>query len=129
MGKKLYVGNLPYEMTNSQLQELFSGAGTVESASVVMDNFSGRSKGFGFVEMANDSDAPKAIEMFNGSELGGRKIVVNEARPKTEHRPRDSFHGRGGYGGGDRYGGPREGRRRNDNHRDRRSGGWGDRGR
>ena len=82
MAKKLYVGNFPYEVTNSQLEELFAKAGTVESANVITDKFSGRSKGFGFVEMSTDEEAKKAIEMFNNSDLNGRSIVVNEARPK-----------------------------------------------
>lgn len=123
MAKKLYVGNIPYEMTGAQLQEMFSKAGTVESANIIMDNFSGRSKGFSFVEMSTDEEAKKAIEMFNGFELSGRTLAVNEARPKTEHRDND----RGGYtprhSGG--YGGDRD-RGRNSNRRDNR-GGRGDR--
>ena len=94
MAKKLYVGSLPYSVTDDQLREHFSQAGTVESAQVIIDRMSGRSKGFGFVEMASDDDAQKAIEMFNGKEMDGRSIVVNEARPMTD-RPR-----RGGFGGG-----------------------------
>ena len=83
MNKKLYVGNLPYKTTSDQLQELFSQAGSVTSATVISDKFSGRSKGFGFVEMSSDDEASKAIEMFNGQEMEGRKLIVNEARPMT----------------------------------------------
>ena len=82
MEKKLYVGGLSYETTESVLKELFSQAGTVSSASVIIDKFSGKSKGFGFVEMSSEEEAKKAIEMFNGKELDGRNIIVNEARPK-----------------------------------------------
>jgi len=82
MEKKLYVGGLSYETTESALKELFSQAGTVSSVSVIMDKFSGKSKGFGFVEMSSEEEAKKAIEMFNGKELDGRNIIVNEARPK-----------------------------------------------
>lgn len=81
VAKKLYVGNLPYKTTSSDLQQLFSQAGTVATATVISDKFSGRSKGFGFVEMASDDEAQKAIDSFNGYETEGRKIVVNEARP------------------------------------------------
>lgn len=88
MGKKLYVGSLPYSATDDQLKEHFSGAGTVESATVIMDRNSGRSKGFGFVEMSTDDEAAKAIEMFNGQDFDGRKILVNEARPMKERPPR-----------------------------------------
>lgn len=88
MAKKLYIGNLPYSATDAQLSELFAKAGTVESATVITDRFSGRSKGFGFVEMSSDSEAQKAIEMFNGTDLGGRAITVNEARPMRERSPR-----------------------------------------
>lgn len=94
MSKKLYIGSLPYQTTDAELKELFGQAGTVESASVIMDKFSGKSKGFGFVEMSSDDEASKAIEMFNGYEMDGRKIVVNEARPKSE------FGGGGGRPGG-----------------------------
>lgn len=91
VAKKLYVGNLPYEVTNSQLEELFVKAGTVESVNIITDSFSGRSKGFGFIEMSTDEEAMKAMKMFNGYELSGRTIVVNEARPKPEYRGRDSY--------------------------------------
>ncbi len=107
MAKKLYVGSLPYKTTDSELQDLFSQAGAVSSASVIMDKFSGRSKGFGFVEMASDEEAAKAIEMFNGYEMEGRKIVVNEARPLQPRAPRGNFGGGGGRGG---FGGRRDDR-------------------
>jgi len=81
MGKKLYVGSLSYSTTEDGLKDMFSKAGTVESASVITDKFSGRSKGFGFVEMSSEEEAKKAIEMFNGKDLDGRKIIVDEARP------------------------------------------------
>ena len=83
VNKKLYVGNLPYKTTSDQLQQLFSQAGSVTSATVISDKFSGRSKGFGFVEMSSDDEASKAIEIFNGQEMEGRKLIVNEARPMT----------------------------------------------
>ena len=88
MGKKLYVGSLPYSVTDDQLRDHFSQAGTVESATIIMDRNSGRSKGFGFVEMSSDDEAVKAIEMFNGQDFDGRKIIVNEARPMRERPPR-----------------------------------------
>ncbi len=88
MAKKLYVGNLPYSATDDQLKDLFSQAGTVESARIIIDKFSNRSKGFGFVEMSNDSEAQKAIEMFKEHELDGRKMVVNEARAMEERKAR-----------------------------------------
>ncbi|MDD2913370.1 MAG: RNA-binding protein [Candidatus Pacebacteria bacterium] len=87
MAKRLYVGGLSYNTTEDGLKESFSQAGAVESASIVMDKLSGRSRGFGFVEMENDEDAQKAIEMFNGKELDGRTLTVNEARPMQERRP------------------------------------------
>ncbi|MBU0476652.1 RNA-binding protein [Patescibacteria group bacterium] len=92
MSKKLYVGSLSYDTTEDSLKELFSGAGTVESATVIIDRMSGRSKGFGFVEMSSEEEAKKAIEMFNEKELDGRKIMVNEARP-MEKRPFRKFSG------------------------------------
>lgn len=111
MAKKLYVGSLPYSTTDEELKKLFSEVGTVESATVISDKFSGRSKGFGFVEMSSDEEAQKAIEKLNGHQLGERTIVVNEARPMTDRPPRRSgggFRGGrgGGYGGG--YGGGRD---------------------
>jgi RNA recognition motif-containing protein len=100
--KKLYVGNLPFSTTEDDLRDLFSQHGEVASASIVMDRETGRSRGFGFVEMANDADADGAINAVNGQEIGGRSLQVNEARPKTEG-PRGfggGGGGRGGFGGG-----------------------------
>lgn len=87
MATNLFVGNLPYAMDSKQLEELFAQAGTVVSAKVISDKYSGRSRGFGFVEMASDEEANKAIEMFNGKDSNGRPLVVNVARPREE-RPR-----------------------------------------
>ena len=87
MAKKLYVGNLSYDMTEDALKDTFSQAGTVGSAIIIKDKISGRSKGFGFVEMSTDEEAQKAIEMLNGKEFDGRALTVNEARP-MEERPR-----------------------------------------
>ena len=92
MEKKLYVGSLSYETTEDSLKDLFSKAGTVESATVILDRISGRSKGFGFVEMSTEDEAKKAIEMFNGKELDGRSIIVSEARPITK-KPFRGFSG------------------------------------
>ncbi len=86
MSKKIFVGGLSYDTTDKSLEEAFSQAGTVESANVIMDKMSGRSKGFGFVEMSSEEEAQKAIEMFNNQEIDGRKVTVNEARPQ-ESRP------------------------------------------
>ena len=94
MGKKLYVGNLGYGVSDSDLQQLFEPFGTVQSAQVIADRDTGRSKGFGFVEMGSDQEAQAAIAALNGKEVDGRSLTVNEARPKTEGG------GRGGYGGG-----------------------------
>ena len=99
MAKKLYVGGLSYDTTEEALKDLFSQAGTVESASIITDRASGRSKGFGFVEMATDEEAQKAIETLNGKEFEGRTITVNEARPQ-EDRPRSSGGFNRGGGGG-----------------------------
>ncbi|MDP2671362.1 MAG: RNA-binding protein [bacterium] len=88
MAKRLFVGSLPYTVTDQQLAEIFSAAGTVESANVIMDKFSGRSKGFGFVEMSSDEEATKAVSELNGKEVDGRAIVVNEARPREERPSR-----------------------------------------
>jgi RNA recognition motif-containing protein len=96
MGKKLFVGNLPFSATDDTLRELFSQAGTVESAQVIMDKFSGRSKGFGFVEMSTDDEAQAAISKFSGQDLEGRALTVNEARPMA---PREGGGGGGGFGG------------------------------
>ncbi|MFA5107254.1 MAG: RNA-binding protein [Patescibacteria group bacterium] len=98
MAKKLYVGGLSYDVTDAQLNEFFAQAGTVESASVIIDRMTGRSRGFGFVEMASDEDAKKAVETLNGQEFAGRTITVNEARPMAD-RPRGGGGG-GGFGGG-----------------------------
>ncbi len=97
MAKKLYVGNLPYTLKDADLNQLFTQAGAVESAVVINDKATGRSKGFGFVEMSADDEAQKAIEMFNEQELEGRKLTVNEARPM---QPRED---RGGFRGGNRF--------------------------
>ena len=104
MGKKLYVGNLEYGVTDSALEQMFAAYGTVESAQVIMDRDTGRSKGFGFVEMANDQEAAAAIAALNGQQSGGRSLTVNEARPKTEGGGRGGRPG-GGYGGGGGGGG------------------------
>lgn len=100
MGKKLYVGNLGYSVTDSDLEKLFAAHGTVESAQVIMDRDTGRSKGFGFVEMKSDQEAQAAIAALNGQDSGGRQLTVNEARPRTEGGGRGGSGGRGGYGGG-----------------------------
>ena len=97
MGSKLYVGNLSYETTGSDLEQLCSQHGTVKSAEVIQDRDTGRSKGFGFVQMGNDDEAQAAISALNGQEHGGRALTVNEAKPREE-RPRSG--GGGGYGGG-----------------------------
>jgi RNA recognition motif-containing protein len=97
MATKLYVGGLPYSTTNEELGAHFAQAGTVSSATIIMDKMSGRSKGFGFVEMSSDEEAQSAVSMFNGQDFGGRKLTVNEARP-MEERPQRS----GGYNGGRR---------------------------
>jgi cold-inducible RNA-binding protein len=97
MGKKLYVGNLSYNVSDSDLEQLFAPFGTVQSAQVIMDRDSGRSKGFGFVEMGSDQEAQAAINGLNGTESDGRALTVNEARPKESG---GGGGGRGGYGGG-----------------------------
>lgn len=109
MAKKLYVGGLPYATTQETLKDAFSKAGNVESATVITDKMTGRSKGFGFVEMSTEEEAQKAIEMWNGKELEGRTLTVNEARPMEARPPRrdGGFGGgrggdRGGFGGGRR---------------------------
>ena len=104
MAKKLYVGGLSYDTTEDGLKEAFAKAGTVESATVITDKMSGRSKGFGFVEMSSDEEAQKAMEMWNGKELDGRTLTVNEARPMEERTPRRDFN-RGGGGRDSRGGG------------------------
>jgi RNA recognition motif-containing protein len=107
MGKKLYVGNLPYSVGDSELQRLFEAHGSVVSAQVIMDRDTGRSKGFGFVEMGNDSEAQAAITSLNGTEVDGRSLTVNEARPKPDGGSGGGGGrgGRGGYGGGGGGGG------------------------
>jgi RNA recognition motif-containing protein len=101
MAMKLYVGNLSFQTSSEELQQLFSQAGTVESASVVEDRDTGRSRGFGFVEMASKEDGEKAIQQFNGTDLNGRNLTVNEARPREDrgNRGGGGGGGRGGYGG------------------------------
>jgi RNA recognition motif-containing protein len=102
MGRKLYVGNLPYQADETQLQDLFAQAGAVDSVKVMRDMATGRARGFAFVEMASDEEAQAAIQQFNNYEFGGRNLAVNEARPKPAG-------GGGGFGGG--YGGGRDGNR------------------
>ena len=109
MPTKLYVGNLAYAVTNEDLEGLFSQAGKVDSAVVVVDKFSGQSRGFGFVEMADSNDAARAIEEFNDTELKGRNIRVNEARPREGGGGGGPRGGGGGGGGRDRRGGGRNG--------------------
>jgi cold-inducible RNA-binding protein len=105
MARKLYVGNLGYGVTDSELSSMFEAHGTVESAQVIMDRDTGRSKGFGFVEMKSDSEAQAAIAALNGKDVGGRNLTVNEARPKTEGGRGGPGGRSGGSGGG--YGGRR----------------------
>lgn len=107
MAKRLFIGGLPFSSTEDELKTLFAQAGTVVSATIIIDKFSGRSKGFGFVEMSTDEEASKAIETLNNTDLGGRKLVVAEAKPMEERRPGGDDRrggGRGGYGGGGRGG-------------------------
>jgi hypothetical protein len=105
MGNKLYVGNLPYSFRDDDLQQAFSQHGTVTSAKVMMERDTGRSKGFGFVEMGDDAQAQTAINAMNGQQIGGRGLVVNEARPMEARAPRTGGFGGGGAGGGGRSGG------------------------
>ncbi len=110
MAMKLYVGNLSFQTSSEDLQQLFAQAGTVESATVVEDRDTGRSRGFGFVEMASKEDGEKAIEQFNGTDLAGRNLTVNEARPREDRGGRGGGGGgRGGYGGNRGGGGGRGG--------------------
>jgi len=104
MGRKLYVGNLSYDVTDSQLEQLCAQYGTVQSAQVIMDRDTGRSKGFGFVEMGSDQEAQAAIQALSGKDHGGRALTVNEARPRTEGGG-GGRGGSGGYGGGGGRGG------------------------
>jgi RNA recognition motif-containing protein len=105
MGRKLYVGNLGYSVTNGDLEKMFEPHGTVQSAQVIMDRDTGRSKGFGFVEMGSDQEAQAAITAMNGKDMDGRQLTVNEAKPREDR----GGGGRGGFGGG--RGGPGGGRR------------------
>ena len=106
MGKKLYVGNLSYDVTDSALEQMCAQYGTVESAQVIMDRDTGRSKGFGFVEMKTDQEAQAAIAGLNGQMSGGRSLTVNEAKPREDRGGRGGFGGgRGGQGGGGHGGG------------------------
>ncbi|MFO0841742.1 MAG: RNA-binding protein [Gemmataceae bacterium] len=98
MGKKLYVGNLPYDVDSSGLEQMFAEFGTVQSAQVITDRDTGRSKGFGFVEMGSDAEAQAAITAMSGKQVGGRSLTVNEAKPKEDRG--GGGGGRGGYGGG-----------------------------
>ncbi len=102
MGKKLYVGNLPFSATDQTLASIFAQCGTVVSAKVITDRDTGRSKGFGFVEMSTDGEAEEAISQFNGADFEGRPMTVNEAKPMA---PREGGGGRGGFGGGGGGGG------------------------
>lgn len=123
MSTKLFVGNLSFRTTSDELRELFSQAGAVESASVIEDRDTGRSRGFGFVEMTNPDEATAAIEQFNGKDFGGRNLTVNEARPRAEGG--GGGYNRGGGGGGYGGGGGGGGRRDRDNYGG--GGGGGDR--
>lgn len=106
MAKKLFVGGISYSTTEDVIRDAFAQSGTVESCSIILDRMTGRSKGFGFVEMATDEEAQKAVEMWNGKELDGRTLTVNEARPMEPRAPRSGGSGggfnRGGYGGNQR---------------------------
>jgi len=104
MGRKIYVGNLSYNTTEAELESLFGAHGSVQSAQIISDKMTGRSKGFGFVEMSSDEEAQAAIAALNGQEIDGRTLTVNEAKPK-EDRPRGGGGGYGGGGGGGGYGG------------------------
>ena len=112
MGSKIYVGGLPYSATESELSDLFAQHGTVESVNLITDRFTGQSRGFGFVEMATKEEAEAAINALNSTELGGRTLTVNEARPQTPRTGggRGGFGGRGGGGGGGGFGGKRRSR-------------------
>ncbi len=108
MAKKLYVGGLSYNTTEATLRDTFAAAGTVETATIIIDKMTNRSKGFGFVEMATEEEAKKAIETINGTELDGRTLTVNEAKPMEPRAPRTGGGGfgggnRGGFGGGNRW--------------------------
>lgn len=110
MSMKLYVGNLSFQTSSQELEELFANIGTVESATVVEDRETGRSRGFGFVEMSSQEEGEKAIAELNGQEVSGREIKVNEAKPREDRGGRGGYgggRGGGGYGGGGNYGGDR----------------------
>ena len=111
MAKRLFVGGIPWSLTDATLADLFGKIGKVTSAKIIVDKFTQQSKGFAFVEFENDADADKAIKELSDTEVEGRKIVVQEARPLEERAPRRDFGGdrRGGFGGGDRRGGGRGG--------------------
>ena len=111
MGTKLFVGNINHNATENDLQDFFSSAGTVVSVNILQDRFTGKSRGFGFVEMGSDDEAKKAIEVCHGKDFQGRQLTVNEARPREERPP-----GGGGYGGGRRGGGGGGGGRGGDYH-------------
>ena len=100
MGSKIYVGGLPYSATEQQLSDLFAAHGAVASARIITDKFTGQSRGFGFVEMSSDAEAQAAITALNGSEMGGRTLTVNEARPQEPRTGGGGGGGRGGFGGG-----------------------------
>lgn len=107
MAKKLFVGNLPFSATDDALKAIFAEVGTVESATIIIDKMTGRSKGFGFVEMSSDEEAQKAVDSLNGKDFDGRNMTVNEARPMEPRAPRTGGFNRGGGGfnrGGDRGG-------------------------
>ncbi|PYJ06338.1 MAG: RNA-binding protein [Verrucomicrobia bacterium] len=106
MGTKLYVGNLPFNTTENELQELFSQAGAVQEVTLMQDRFTGKSRGFAFVTMSSDEEAQNAISKLNGQSIEGRSLTVNEARPREQRPPGG---GGRGYGGGGGYGGRREG--------------------
>src|ERR1700730_10667941 len=112
MGTKLYVGNLSFRTTAEELRDAFASAGTVESASVIEDRDTGRSRGFAFVEMATAEEAATAIEQFTGKDFGGRNLTVNEAKPRADRGAGGGGGGRGGYGGGGGRGGYGAGRDR-----------------
>jgi hypothetical protein len=128
MGNKLYVGNLPYSVRDSDLEQAFGEFGAVTSAKVMMERDTGRSKGFGFVEMGSDDEAQAAINGMNGQPLGGRNVVVNEARPMEARPPRTGGGGYGGGGGGGGGGGDRGGYGGGGGGRGSYGGGGGDRG-
>ena|SRR5437016_11246916 len=121
MATKLYVGNLPFQTTSDDLRDHFAQAGNVESAQVVEDRMTGRSRGFGFVEMTTPEEAAVAIEQFNGKDFNGRNLTVNEARPRTDRGPGGGYGGgnRGGYGGGGGRGGRDRDRDRRPSRNDR----------